>query len=1145
MYTKKILFVAIMLIFVACGGGENASSSNSSQNNSEKPLIVKKSQFLEVEQTTNDSVTINIKKDEKLEKSISFYKLFITTTAKNDTYNTRASTDNFYLNINDQNICKSISKDTKECKIPKESLKNSSQIVISGLNPKDKYTLNLEFCQDGICSKDKVFKTDKDENEVKTDTPKKPDTNIIKPNEPVVVIPPKNDLEKPLTHQSSKIKFSLSGWDNSLEKLSVLILTKDENNKKQAKSIKFGENKQNIYEQDVIVGQEFEVSLVNNTKQICNSNFAFNTKKIANLNEQVININCKSNATLEPKTMITQNIAFKENEIISLQTDVEVKNNKIQTDKIYYSSTNTNIANVDKNGNVKIKKPGNVSIVVKLDDKFYIANELRYNLKIKETQLTTQIPTIKNESSIIFDVSGYDEFYAKEDVEKMPAVEIQIGSSQFFHIRKNGKNIYSKKVSKSNPYRVTRIVERTQRCIPDITFDQTQRYADGTDIIYKLNCKTDATLVPKASTTGTTTLQFNSGQNYNVQDVEIKTKLKQYKTDKLIYKSKNPDILEVTQNGNLILKKEGLASIEISVNPKYYNSESVIVYKYKVITNTTGINIQDIHFGQSSILSTKDKFHALGANKETIIRAFIYSMNEQETHPKTTISFRKQNGQSITKDMICPLTLKQGAFTGDNYDKSSTCYIIMQSDEEKHFIEKGVEVKVELEKVSTKINEIVYPKISDAKYLNLYLIKGRNSAGVASINQEDIANIKESLMNAFAVAGVNIRVREEPYPVNKNVYQALEQIGNIATTEAKAHEFAYVLVPGQSDGSDENGIASGVARYYTGPGAGRDKGSTYYKPEYLKTLAHETGHMIGLKHALCGLAQGVDPDWYDDSIIDWAYEKTLQNGKKIRQVYYSSSPMYISKTKEIINPTEAINKGQGSNSYVLDLIGGIADLMGYCNGNRLSKYNYQKSIQELMTKPNMQVKFKNKAAELMPTNYKTIIKGKVNFNNIALEPVFVTSNEIWQELSTKNSPYQVKITTSDGDFTHPIHLGKIDHFNDKVFELVLDGNQKIKKMQFFKQDKQIKHKIKKAKNKTRSRASISQEKFSFKDDTIIWSDDYQFMSAIFISQDGTRELIANLAEGGIFKLERNLHKGELEIILSDGMNNDIEKIIFD
>lgn len=1146
MYIKKVLILATMLIFVACGGG-GESSQKQSQENSQKPTVVKKSNFLEVEKIADNSAVIKIKKDEEEKDNISFYRLFIETVAKDNSLNTRASLGIFELNVNDQNICKSISTSMKECKIPKESLKNSSSIVINGLNLQNKYIIDIEFCQnDNTCTKDKVFKADKDEDEVKIDTPKEPETNIIKPNEPVVVAPPKNDPEKPITHQSSKIKFNLSGWDNSLEKLSVLITLRDQNDKEQIKSIKFGENKQNIYEQDVIVGKEFKVSLTNESKQICNSNFTFDTKKIANSNDQTIDINCKSIATLEPKAMITQDIEFKENEIINLNTDVKVKNNKIQTDKIYYSSTNANIANVDESGKVTILKPGNVSIVVRLDSKFYIANELIYNLKIKKTEEATSTPVVKNESNIIFNVSGYDNSYAKDnDEDKMPAIEIQVGNTEFFHINKNGKNTYTKKVSKSSPYKVTRIIQRAQICTPDIAFDQTQRYADGTDIIYNLSCKTDATLVPKSSTTNTTTLQFNSGQSYKVQDVEIRTAHQQYKTDKLIFKSKNPDVLEVTQNGDLVLKKEGVASIEILADPEYYNSQNTIEYKYKVITNTTGINIQDVHFGQSSILSVKDKFHALGANKETIIRAFIYSIQANQPHPTTTITFKRTNSQSTTKNMICPSELKQGAFEKDNYDKGSTCYIIMQSDEDKKFIEQGVEVKVELQKNSTQINETVYPEISSEKYLNLYLIKGKNTAGVASVSQQDEANIKEALMNAFPIAGVNIRIRENPYEVNKNVYHALDQIGNIASSEAKPYEFAYVLVPGESDGSDENGVASGVAKYFTGPGAGRDKGSSYYRPEYLKTLAHETGHMIGLKHALCGPVQGEDQDWYDNSIIDWAYEKTLPNGRKVRQVYYSSSPMYIAKIKDIIDPTRAINKGQGSDATVLGLIGGTADLMGYCNGNRLSKYNYQKTAKELMAKPNMQTKYKNATSALIQTAHKTIIKGKIKFDGITLEPVFITSNEIQQDINTKNSPYQVKITTNDGDFMHPIHLGKIDHFNDKVFELILDGNPKIKKMQFFKDTRPIKYKIKNAKSNIQTRSFKSQEKFSFKDDTLIWSDNYQFMSAVFISQDGTRELIANLAEGGIFKLERNLHKGELEIILSDGINNDIEKIIFD
>lgn len=1133
MGVHKIIYCAMMLIFVGCGGSSNENQQDTSK--VQTPKILKDSSNLEVKEVASNKAIISIKTDKISNNNTSFYKIIIKTLNQKNQASLKSFVKKFELDINNKNICKSVSNNIKECKIYKDLLQDTNSITITGLENGVEYSVDLEFCNDNICTKDEKALVENN----KIDDTSKPN------NENTNLTPPKNkeDLSNKKELIKSKIIFSLSGWDDSQERLSISLQSENEKAEKLNQTIEFAQNGQNIYDTYIIKDTKFKAILNNNSNQICISNFTFNSEKISTGKDELININCKSDATLEPKVALSHSINFEPNKVIDLKTDVKISNLLIQTDKIHYYSTATDIANVDKNGKVTILKEGSLKIIAKLDEEFYRAKEIIYELDIIKNE-APPTNTTQEESNIIFDVKGYDDSYAKDnDPEKMPAIYMSgFGSNPYFIIRHNGKNIRPEKIRKNATYFVSSIINRSQICVSNIPFNTNTKIANGQDIIYNLDCKTDATLIPTSSTENSVTLQFNSGQNYKIHDVKVKTSIKEYTTDKVFYTSSDPETLDITENGELILKKEGTATIKVQANPIYYNVPNFIEYKYKIITNTTGINIQDIHFGQISILSTRDKFHILAAKKDTIVRAFIYSINENENNPTTIINFKKPNGEILSKTMTCPAKLKKGAFKGDNYDIGSTCYTLMKNENEKSFITKGVEVEVKLSKDSTIINEIVFPKVADEKYLNIYLVRGKNKFE-AQVSQEDIINIKETLINAFPIAGANIRLREQPITLNANVYQALNQISSISQQEAKAYEFTYGLVPGQSDGSVENGIASGVASYFTGPGVGRDKGALGYDSSYLKTMAHEIGHMIGLKHALCGPTEGIDANWLDDSVIDWADEAININGVKIREVYYSSSPMYIPKTSEIINPRLALTtKTQNSNSYIKSLIGGTADLMGYCEGNRLSKYNYQKVALELMNKDNTKVKFNNKTAALINSTYKTIIQGKINFDAIAIEPISVTSNDIINNTSTANSPYYVKITTDKEEFVKFIHLNKLDHINDKTFQIVLKGNLKIAKMEFFKNEKPIKYKIKKVKERINSRSFSAEERLSFKNNIIKWSDDYQFMSAVFIAENGARTLLANSIEGGFFKISNKLKNGELEIILSDGLNNIVEKI---
>lgn len=792
----------------------------------------------------------------------------------------------------------------------------------------------------------------------------------------------------------------------------------------------------------------------------------------------------------------------------------------------------------------------------------------------------------------IFNLTGFDDKAGTESQPSKIAFTFGVGwqsgsrSTEDGSI-KNGKNIFGS-ISKDGLFRFYTFGNpanpiafgKPQNCTIDYPIDSSFKTSKGGDLVVNMVCTTPAQLVALGATSVVNELEFLPNATYKVVDTGLKlaSSDRNIISDKFLYESSNPEIATINSEGIIKLKQAGDFNISVKANPDFYTNSQTIIYKYRSAVNKSGIFIQDLHIGQSSVLPTTSAFHQLVANKETIIRGFVYSNKNGQTMPNANLVFRRTNGETFIKQMTCPANLKKGEYSFPDYNLAGSCYAIMEDAAEQKFIEEGVQISMQVFAQDSTITKTIVPKVAKRAILNIYLVKGkiarRNSQGAlfegyeAEVSKEDEERIKSFLLATFPISEVNIRMRPEVLELNANLYGALDQMKGIQDNETKNGEFAYALVPefhALGKGGELNGLASGLSLVGTGPSVGRNKKAVNLgsNPDgYIKILAHELGHAFGLYHAPCGPGNNVE------QVVDSFWRTNPPAWLNSNKGILSDSPLYVPQENKIINAPATASGNR--NTYV----SAPADLMGYCDGFRLSKHNYQFVSEKISLhkqfKKSSTTNIQNRSSAT--SGNKIVIRGKVEENansseaeqnpqsKILLEPIRIVTNDI-EQTRGKDFGYLALITTEQGVQYYPLNFVQIDHSNSLEFELILPDLGKINKLEFMQEDDFIDYSIK-------GLSKAEQAKLEFKDFKSQWNQagseslgaqtnskspikynpatgiiswdykKYKFMSAVFHTFEDKLLLVTD-AEGGDYKIQSNLarqKRGFLQISLSDGIN---------
>lgn len=753
-------------------------------------------------------------------------------------------------------------------------------------------------------------------------------------------------------------------------------------------------------------------------------------------------------------------------------------------------------------------------------------------------------------AKLIINLKGFDSTSGTEDRPSEISFNAGIGySSKSWSTvdggLKNGKNVFGT-INKGDEYRLYTFQSggkefaqgEPQTCIKNVQLKSREfKVANGDDVVINMDCKTKATMQSRLSTTTTTSLEYRKGAKYPITKPTYKIQGVQraIESDKFLYKINDESVASIDEKGIISLKKAGKFEVRVKADPNFYDASGEFVYKYEALVNESGIYLGDIELGQSSILNSDDNFLLLAGQKETVVRALVYSNKPNIKSPKITATFLTTNGLSVTKNMKCPSTLRVGEFTSPVYNLQDTCYLILKSEEDKKLVQTGVLINITMQTPNGEISKSVAPNITKPLILNIYVVRGKSARSTetlyANYPSDATQKIKEFLLATFPVSKVNIRLRKEPFDLHTNMYQALGEMDKIQKLETKNGEFAYAFVTqfrisglDANQAIELNGNATGISQAGSGPSLGR---SENVERDYIKVMAHELGHAFGLFHAPCGPGRNVDqvfdPFWKEKNPEPWyASSKGA----------LSESPLYISQTQEVINPQKYIIAKEPH-----PIINSPVDLMGYCNGHRLSKHNYKFVLEKMIDHPYFKASSPANTAQMRALLKDTlIISGVIENDKIILNPSLQTSNKLpSQEVAPSN--YSVIITSNGISTKYPLPLTPLDHVDETRFSLQIPV-QKIEQIEFKKNNKPIDLEIKGLNADEQAQIFAPKKdvfKVSYENNIIKWNaKEYKFMTAVLHTFDDKNLIVSNPI--GSQYNTGDLKAGFLEVVLSDGIN---------
>lgn len=695
-----------------------------------------------------------------------------------------------------------------------------------------------------------------------------------------------------------------------------------------------------------------------------------------------------------------------------------------------------------------------------------------------------------------------------------------------------------------------------------------EKNTERRDVFINIDCKTQVKLEPLANLTQNKELNFPVGDFYLNKPVmkltEKETNSNEFlkvNSKSFIYTSTNNEIAEIDKDGKIKFHKEGKVNFLLTPNPQFYTTSTSLALTVEA-KKTNDLIVQSLDIGQSSLLPINSPYQVIAPKTKTLVRALIYTSPFKSLSPKSaklTIEAADKSAQTKV-DLKCPVYIpsrKIAKTDPENYDLEKSCYAILEATQVANLTHKAIfTFDFNFEGKTQTIKAI--PNITQERKLKLKLVRGTNSIGAAKKVNE--VKVKARIKQVFPFTQVEVSHREGFYSLSRetserqgSLSKSLISLANLYRQEASESNNAkthyYGLVPTSScEGAVglayvAGPIAIGIADAFEPKSSSlaNNRGNCGFENAITSTMMHELGHNFSLSHAPCGVNDGTDDFW-----------KNSNAWENVEIAALSKAPLFVQETDTL----RKANKTDRRTGYE-------HDLMGYCQSSRLTKHNYKKVAAYIddhsyynVSAPKVSPDFLNKStnnnvAEKRESTYLRIITGEVFYdeNKIIMEPISTTSNQLNSSFFQNSFDYWVKIKTKSKEIIYPLNILRLDHSSKMYFEVILPFDEPIESLSFFHSNNLIAHQIKATENLPEAMSRKEHRDFSLqknqlialKDGKLIWNaKKFPWLTCVLIEKDGSRTLITSNSTGGIFTLPKNLAKGKLEVILSDGLNNKIK-----
>jgi hypothetical protein len=526
------------------------------------------------------------------------------------------------------------------------------------------------------------------------------------------------------------------------------------------------------------------------------------------------------------------------------------------------------------------------------------------------------------------------------------------------------------------------------------------------------------TVVPQAAATGPVTVVGNAGERVlSATSLTVSTVIQV--DANATYRVAAGATVTITGSGLLDVSSVTVGSSAASINSK---TDTQLVFTPPVGLNCgaitllsaaqpsvaagslivgTGCTVRSagIEFAQVLSQVAGDQYERIVPGKELLVRAYVVAETAGNVAPNVRLTALSGTATLGTLTMTGPGTvpvLAAGAALPGTllYDETQSYNASLPA----AWIAAGLSVRVDIDpeqRFGTTVTATSTPAVGTPTNIDVVLVPLVSGANAPAM--PDPAVVLDELTRRMPAArgriAVSVRAAYTLTSVTDGVdtdtdwSSTLSELEQLRRNEAPTRQYYGMVKPMVSAGTAGIGYVNRVGSSSPSLSAlGWDASRT---GSWRRTMTHEMGHNFSRPHAPCGNPASPDPNYpYAGGAL-------------------SATPLFESLLDDIQSPANQ------------------TDVMGYCNGNWFSDYNWREVQRFLEARP--QPAAATAAAGGTPTAETLVVAGRIDASGVHFEPV---QRARGTATAVPSGEYRLRVRAADGGtFEFPFDAVEVDHAN--------------------------------------------------------------------------------------------------------------------